>query len=150
MGELLDGRVVLIAGAGPGLGRDCALICAEHGAAVVLAARSAETVGVIAEEVDDRGGEAITHVTDITSAGSCKSLVGAAIETLGHIDGLINVAYREPDHRTFEHSDDDFANWRAIFKVNLFGTLQTTKAALGPLKARRSGSIVMINSMAAE
>ena len=72
------------------------------------------------------------------------------MRTFGQIDVLVNVAYKPSVHSPLLDSSSDLAEWRAHFDTNLFGTLQMTKAVAHHMAARGSGTIVMVNSMAAE
>ena len=77
---ILEGKTVLVTGVGNGLGRECAASALRDGANVVMAARTAETLTTIAGELDPTGERVATHVTDITDAESCASLVESAQE----------------------------------------------------------------------
>ena len=95
--QLLDGKVAIISGVGPGMGRDIALLLAEHGAAVVLGARSAERVEAVADEVRAAGGTASVARLDITDAESCTAVAAAASDEHGRVDVLVNNAFDDGD-----------------------------------------------------
>lgn len=142
---LLEGKVAIISGVGPGMGRDIALLFAEHGADVVLGARTLERCEEVAEEVRAMGRRAEPLRLDITDAASCEAAVAAAVDRLGGLDVLVNNAFRDGNHRSFEDSSLD--EWRATMEVNLWGTLQMTKAAVPAMVQRGEGRVVMVNSM---
>jgi NAD(P)-dependent dehydrogenase (short-subunit alcohol dehydrogenase family) len=144
---LLDGKVALVSGVGPGMGRDIALQLAEHGADVVLGARTDANVDAVADEVDALGRKAVRTRLDITDQESCARAVDTATSTLGRIDILVNNAFHDGDHRLFEKAD--FDSWRATMDVNLWGTLQLTQTVVPVMKQQRDGRIVMVNSMSA-
>lgn len=144
-GPLLAGRTALVSGAGPGMGRDIALLLADHGAHVVLGARRAEAVAGLAEEITARGGAADGVRLDITEPGSCRAAVDAALAASGRLDVLVNNAFSEGNFRTVESSD--LGEWRATMEVNLFGTLQMTQAAIPALREVGDGRVVMVNTM---
>ncbi|HEY2813668.1 MAG TPA: SDR family oxidoreductase [Acidimicrobiales bacterium] len=144
---LLDGKVALVSGVGPGMGRDIALQLAEHGADVVLGARTSSSVDTVAEEVDALGRKAVGTQLDITDASSCQHAVDEAVSALGRIDILVNNAFHDGDHKLFEKAD--FDSWRATMEVNLWGTLQLTQTVVPVMKRQRDGRIVMVNSMSA-
>jgi NAD(P)-dependent dehydrogenase (short-subunit alcohol dehydrogenase family) len=146
---LLDQKVVVIVGVGPALGSACARLCAEHGASVTVAARTPNVVEPLVKELEGQGCRALGRTADITNVEDCQALVKATLDAFGRIDGLVNVAYAGPDQRSFEECDEDLGNWRDGFEVNVFGTLQMTKAVL-PAMRSQGGSIVMINTMSAE
>jgi NAD(P)-dependent dehydrogenase (short-subunit alcohol dehydrogenase family) len=144
---LLEGKTALIAGVGPGMGREIALLFARNGANLVLGARKTEKVDEVAAEAADLGAKAEVVRLDITSAGACKAAVARATDTFGGLDVLVNNAFHQGDFTTFEEGDPD--SWRHVMDVNLWGTLQMTRTAVPALKASGGGRIVMINSMSA-
>ncbi len=144
---LLDGKVALVSGVGPGMGRDIALQLAEHGADVVLGARTEANVDAVADEVEGLGRKAVRTQLDITDADSCQRAVDSATSALGRVDILVNNAFHDGDHRLFEKAD--FDSWRTTMDVNLWGTLQLTQAVVPVMKQQRDGRIVMVNSMSA-
>jgi NAD(P)-dependent dehydrogenase (short-subunit alcohol dehydrogenase family) len=142
---LLEGKVAVVSGVGPGLGREIALALAREGAAVVLGARTESNLEAVAAEIETDGGRARFAQTDITDAEQCRRLVQTAVDGFGRIDALVNNAF-VPD--VFERfADVDLDQWRRIVEVNVFGSLRLTQAAVAPMKAQNGGSIVFINSM---
>jgi NAD(P)-dependent dehydrogenase (short-subunit alcohol dehydrogenase family) len=144
---LLDGKVALISGAGPGLGRDVALACGREGATVVVGARTASRVAAIAAEVEGTGAKSLALHLDICDVESCRAVVGQVVETFGRLDVLVNNAFHDGDHKPFAHADLD--KWRQTMDVNLFGTLQLTQACVPQMTEQGDGRIVMINTMSA-
>ncbi len=142
---LLAGKVAVVSGVGPGLGRSAAVALAGQGAGVVLAARSSEELERVAAEIRAAGGEALPVVTDITRKDDCEALVQRARERFGRLDILVNNAFKGGVEPLFENTDLD--QWRQIFEVNVFGSLQLTQAAVRAMKPQGSGSIVFVNSM---
>ena len=143
---LLDGRVAIVSGVGPGMGRAIAVELARAGADVVLAARREESLRAVASEIEALGRRAVAVPTDITDAADCADLVHRAGAELGRIDILVNNAFTEEDwHDPFDGLDPE--RWRAPFDVNLFGTLQLCQAAIPHLKASGHASIVMITTL---
>ncbi len=142
---LLEGRVCVVSGVGPGLGRQAALALASHGADVVLAARRQSTLDDVAAEVEALGRRAVTVSTDITDAAQCDRVMTAATDELGGVDVVVNNAFRYDTFQSFE--DVDFERWRKIVETNLFGSLQMSRAALPAMKRRGGGSVVMVASM---
>ena len=140
-----EGRVVLVSGVGPGMGRDISLALAREGADVVLGARSEDRLAEVADEVEALGRRAVYAATDITDADACARLVAQGVEELGKVDALVNNAFVQPPLETIDQNSMD--TWRDAFDVNVFGTVQMTKAVIGPMRAAGGGSIVFINSM---
>lgn len=144
---LLAGKVCVVSGVGPGLGRQAALLLARHGADLVLAARRRANLEDAADEVRSLGARALIVPTDITDPEQCARVMDEATAELGGVDVLVNNAFRFDVFQTFE--DVDLAKWRKIMDTNLFGSLQMTRAALPAMRRRGGGSVVMVASMAA-
>jgi len=145
MSGLLAGRVAIVSGIGPGAGRSIALACAREGADVVLAARTVGALEQVAAEVRDHGRRALAVPTDVARPEDCRRLADAAQAEFGRIDVLVNNAFRSAPYEPVEEASMD--DWRQIFDVNLFGSVQLSQAVVPHMKARRSGAIVMVNSM---
>lgn len=146
----LEGRVAIVAGVGPGLGRESALILARHGADVVLGARRTEVLEKVAKEVEALGRRAAFCSTDICDPDQCARLVQVARDSFGRLDILVNNAIMNrvaSGHvfDMFEHSD--ISDWRLDMDVNYWGTLNMTQAAIPAMKESGGGSIVMVNTM---
>lgn len=144
---LLEGKVALVSGIGPGMGRDIALALAREGADVGLGARNEASLESVASEVESLGRRAVWSPTDITDAEACQRLVHRTTGELGRLDILVNNAFR-PTLGTF--LDSDLEDFRTAMEVNYLGTLKMTKAALGPMVEQRDGRIIMINTMSTQ
>jgi NAD(P)-dependent dehydrogenase (short-subunit alcohol dehydrogenase family) len=142
---LLSGKVCVVSGVGPGLGRQAALALAAHGADVVLAARREANLEAVLGEVTSLGARALAVPTNIVDPDACAALMAAAADEFGGVDVVVNNAFRTDVFPSFE--DADLTNWRKIMEVNLFGSLQVTKAALPHLRERGGGSVVNVASM---
>jgi NAD(P)-dependent dehydrogenase (short-subunit alcohol dehydrogenase family) len=148
MNGLVHGKVALVSGIGPGMGRDISLLLAEHGADVALGARRAEHTEAVAEEVAGHGRQALPLRLDITDAESCDAAVQATVDRFGRIDILVNNAFHDGDFTRF--IDADFESWRKTMDVNLWGTLQLSQAVAARMKDNPDGGrIVHVNSMSA-
>jgi NAD(P)-dependent dehydrogenase (short-subunit alcohol dehydrogenase family) len=134
---LLDGKTCVVSGVGPGMGQATAKALAREGGRVFLAARSKDFIDQVAAEIGDR---AVVFPTDITDRAQCDALVEAA----GTIDVLVNSAFKPDVFQPFVRVD--LEEYRSMFEVNVFGTLQLTQAAVPAMK-ERGGSIVFVNSM---
>ncbi len=141
---LLQDKVAIVSGIGPGMGRDISLRLARHGADLVLAARSPEKLASVAEEVEALGRKALQVPTDITSADDCARLVEETRKTFGRIDVLVNNAFHAGYMRRFDESKIE--KWRDAFDVNVIGTLTLTGEVVAVMKEQRAGSVIMINS----
>jgi len=143
--DLLPSKVAVVTGVGPGLGRCIALALAEQGAAVVLAARSADRLASVADEIVAAGGRCVAVPADITDPAACARVAAAAVETFGGLDVLVNSAFVQPPFRTIEQSSIE--SFRSAFEINVFAHVQMTQAALPAMRAGGGGSIVFINTM---
>ncbi|MFL5910041.1 MAG: SDR family oxidoreductase [Gaiellaceae bacterium] len=140
---LLENKVIVISGVGPGLGRGLALQCARAGADVVLAARTAARLTEVAEEVEGLGRRAVPVPTDIADDAACRRLAETALETFGRVDGLVNNAFAIPPLTDLAAVDLDAV--RVAFETNVYAALRLTRL-FTPALAKDGGSVVMINS----
>jgi NAD(P)-dependent dehydrogenase (short-subunit alcohol dehydrogenase family) len=145
---LLDGKVAVIAGVGPGVGRATAEVMARNGADVVLSARTTETSQKVAEAVRGLGRRALVVPCDVTDPAACAALAEATVNEFGHLDVLVFNAFREGPHRTVEAADLD--DWRTSMEVNFFGSLQLVRAAIPHLRQVDAGRIVLVNTMSVQ
>jgi len=145
---LLEDRVVVIGGAGPGLGRTLALRCAEEGAHVVLAARTASTVEAIAVEVEAAGRRALPVPTNVVDRDQVRALADRAHAEFGRIDVLVNAAFPPTHRKNVLEMDDEYLDfWRHCVDVAAYGTLLACRF-VGPYMVEAGrGSIVNLTSM---
>jgi NAD(P)-dependent dehydrogenase (short-subunit alcohol dehydrogenase family) len=141
--SILDGKVVVVAGVGPGLGRSIAVQCARAGADVVLAARTESRLAEIADEVKQLGRRTLQVGTDINDEASAQHLVDATLAEFGRLDALVNNAFAIPP--LGELQTVDFEQVRAGFETNVLGALRLTRLFV-PALAESRGAVVMINS----
>jgi NAD(P)-dependent dehydrogenase (short-subunit alcohol dehydrogenase family) len=140
----LAGKTVIIAGVGPGLGRETALVACREGANVVLGARTEATLKSVADDVDPSGARVAFDTTDVTNEADCERLVATALERFGRVDAVVNCAALDSLFGGLDAAGD-FSGWKATFDVNLFGSLHMTRAALPQLRQNR-GSVVFVSS----
>ena len=145
---LLQDKVVIVSGIGPGLGQELSTLAAIEGAAaVVLAARTQRKLDDAERAIVDLGMDTrvLKVVTDIADRGQCLRLVQRTVEAFGRVDTLFNSAYDPGSFQPVEQADMD--SWRRAMDVNFFGTMYLTQACAAPMKEAGGGSIVMIGTM---
>ncbi|MEB6378997.1 SDR family oxidoreductase [Leclercia adecarboxylata] len=145
MTENITGKVIVITGASSGMGEAAARHLAKQGARVVLAARRAERIDIIAQDIIGQGGEAIALATDVTHLEEVKKLIDTAVAKWGRIDVLINNAGVMPLSSLDQARVDE---WDMMIDVNLRGVLHGIAAALPVMKAQKSGHIINTASVA--
>jgi NAD(P)-dependent dehydrogenase (short-subunit alcohol dehydrogenase family) len=146
MPEILEGKRVVITGAGQGLGAATAEVCAEAGAALVLLDINADTVAEVAEGLRAKGHTVHSTACDISDETSVKSAAAFATERLGRIDGLVNnagvVGFMPLEEMTLEE-------WNRLVKVNLTGPFLCLRYLGSTMIPNKSGAIVTVTSTAA-
>jgi NAD(P)-dependent dehydrogenase (short-subunit alcohol dehydrogenase family) len=140
---LLEDKVVVVSGVGPGLGRAIAEQCAKAGADLVLASRTEARLIEVADDVKQLGRRALVVPTDINDDAAAQNLVDAALSEYGRIDALVNNAFAVPPLGPLQSVDFDQA--RAGFETNVFAALRLSRM-FAPALQESHGAIVMINS----
>jgi NAD(P)-dependent dehydrogenase (short-subunit alcohol dehydrogenase family) len=138
----LEGKTVLVAGVGPGLGREVAAAAIREGARVVAVARNQERLQGIASKLDASGRRLRTVVGDITRLPDCHSMVEEATK-LGPLDGLVVVGALDTIFGGIEGAD--WEAWHRAMEVNFFGPMHLTAAAL-PAFSDSGASVVYITT----
>jgi NAD(P)-dependent dehydrogenase (short-subunit alcohol dehydrogenase family) len=142
--HLLEDRVVLVSGVGPGLGRSLAVRSALAGADVVLAARTESTLRAVADEVQSLGRRALVVPTDITDGAAVTGLVDRALDAYGRVDALLNSAFFHPPPE--ELLSADLEAMRGSYEINVLAVVHLVQKLAPALVASR-GAVVLINSM---
>ncbi|XP_030593144.1 peroxisomal multifunctional enzyme type 2 [Archocentrus centrarchus] len=146
-----EGRVVLVTGAGGGLGREYALAFAERGASVIVNDLGADTKGggkssaaadKVVEEIRAKGGKAVANYDSVEDG---EKLIQTALDAFGRIDVVVNNAGILRD-RSFARTSD--LDWDLIQRVHLRGAFLVTRAAWNHMKNQKFGRIIMTASAA--
>ncbi|WP_185265648.1 YciK family oxidoreductase [Halopseudomonas xiamenensis] len=145
--DLLKGRVILVTGAGDGIGRACALSCAAHGASVVLLGRTLSKLEAVYDEIEAAGHPqpAICPLNLETAAEKdYDELADQLFDTFGKLDGLVhNAALLGP--RTLLDSVKNEA-WQQLMQVNVNAPFALTKAMMPLLRTAPDASVIFVSS----
>lgn len=123
----MKNHVVVITGAGRGIGRETALLFAKRGATVALCSRTPQELRSVRDEILAAGGEVVSEQCDVGDAAKVQVFIDKASEITGTINALINnagIAYTNPVAST------DTKKWEELLRINLTGAFLVTKAAL--------------------
>lgn len=142
----LSGRVIVVTGAGQGIGRALARGIAEYGGIVVCFDVRGEAATETAAGIQANGGEAVGLAVDVRNAPQIEQAITQAADRYGQIDGLVNAAGITVRVPATSFSPEE---WRRVIEVNLVGTFLCAQAVGRRLVARRRGSIVNVASIAA-
>ncbi|MBA6440199.1 MULTISPECIES: SDR family oxidoreductase [Streptomyces] len=135
----IEGKVVAITGASSGIGEATALLLAERGAKVVLAARRSDRIEALAARIAGAGGEAVAVVTDVRRRADLSRLVATARERYGKLDVLVSNAGISPISALDDLRVED---WEAMVDVNIKGVLYGIAEALPVFREQGSGHFV--------
>ena len=153
MGNLLEGKVIAMTGAGRGIGRECALLAASEGARVVVNDPGVNPDGSgtdngpaaqVVEEIKKAGGEAVANFADVSTMEGGESVIRSALDTYGKLDGLINLAAILRDRIIFNLNEDEGDE---VIRVDLKGHFTTIKPASVLMRQQRYGRIVNYSSV---
>ncbi len=145
---LLQDKVVVVTGAGRGIGRDFALEMARHGARIVVndlgtsiagAPDGTQPAAEVVREIEAAGGEAVASMASVADWDSAQSIVQAALDRWGRIDAVVNNAGILRDRFFFNMDPDE---WRAVIDVHLNGSFYVSRAAAPHFRAQNGGAFV--------
>ncbi|WOK19879.1 SDR family oxidoreductase [Rhodopseudomonas sp. BAL398] len=148
----LDGKVIVVTGAGRGIGREIALLAAAEGAKVVVndpgvaadgSGTDATPADEVVEEIKRRGGTAIANFETVAEAVPASKIIKMAVDTYGKLDGVVNNAGILRDAIFHRMSIDAFEQ---VIKVHLMGSFYTSHAAARLFREQESGTFVHFTS----
>jgi NAD(P)-dependent dehydrogenase (short-subunit alcohol dehydrogenase family) len=146
----LRDKIVVITGAGSGLGRECALLFAAEGASVVVTDLSEIRAERVAEEVTAAGGTACWMRADVRNEDAMESAVALAVATYGRIDVMFaNAGVGEIGFGTVPFDELTLDNWKAVQDTNLMGAFLAARAAFRSMKNQGGGTILVTSSASA-
>ena len=149
---MLQDKVVLVTGAGGGIGREVALLAAAEGAKVVVNDLGAAVDGegadatpaqTVVKEIEAAGGAAVADGHSVSDWDGAHAMVAAALDNFGRLDAVVNVAGILRDKML--HKMDE-ADWDAVIGVHLKGAFNVSRAAIGHFREQQSGSFVHFTS----
>ncbi len=154
MGNMVADKVVVVTGAGGGIGREIALAMAASGARVVVNDIGASLAGDIstesgtaaqrvAREIKAAGGQAVANADSVSTWASAERIVQCAIDNFGRIDGVVNNAGNLRDRIFHKMSEEE---WRAVISVHLDGTFFVSRAAANHMRVQNAGAFVHMTS----
>ncbi len=141
---IVQDKVIVVTGVGPGLGGEVARLALRDGAKVVIGARREKKLAAAAAELDPSGERVAYRSTDITNAEQCDALMQTAVERFGGVDALVQVAALDSLFGTIQSTSAE--DWMKSMQTNVVGNMQIARAAVPHLRARGGGSIVLIGS----
>jgi NAD(P)-dependent dehydrogenase (short-subunit alcohol dehydrogenase family) len=145
----LAGKVALITGAGMGMGREAALLFAEHGARIVVADIDREAADATVALVRDAGGEAVAVSGDVALEADVKRMVEAGVQAFASLHILYNnagVLWKDRDRSVLE---TDEGSWERVMAINLKSVFWVTKYGIPYLQRAGGGSIILVGSVSA-
>ncbi len=143
---ILQDKVVIITGAGSGMGQAMCRGAVKEGAKVAISARSTGFIEQVRAEIEADGGDVIAVPTDVSDTAQCHNLAKATLDKWGRIDGLVHSAYYHPDWANLEAAEID--QLAQAFDVIALGGLRMAQAIIPAMKEQGSGSIVNISTLA--
>ncbi len=153
MAKCMDGKVLVVTGAGRGIGREMAILAAREGAKVVVNDLGAATDGEgggsqapaeeVVEIITKAGGKAVANFESVAEPKSAENIIKAAVDSFGRVDAVINNAGILRD-RIFHRMS--FQDWDQVIKVHLYGAFLVSRAAANFFKEQQSGALLHFTS----
>ncbi|NKI32775.1 SDR family NAD(P)-dependent oxidoreductase [Croceivirga thetidis] len=143
----LENKVVVVTGAGSGIGKATAKLFGTHGAMVIVSDINHDNAKSVADEILMADGKASVMKTDVTSFDEVDAMINQIVEKHGQLDVMVNNAGigGKLQARTAEHTLDD---WHNVVAVNQTGVFYCMKTALGQMIKQGHGNIVNVASLA--
>ena len=141
----LENKVVVITGAGSGMGKAMALLFAKEGAKVIVSDLKPERVNAVVKEIHQAGGEASGATTDVSKESDVKEMIDTAVKSYGGIDILVNNAGVMDDFTPAADVTNEL--WRRVMGVNVDGVMFACRLAIPIMMQKGSGVIVNVSSI---
>lgn len=140
----IQDKVVIITGASGGIGLATARLFAQEGAKIALAARSADTLHTIVNELHEQHREAIAIPTDMRNKDAIEAMVDSVFQQYGRIDILINNAGQAVSGNV---ADVDIDQFRQIFELNVLGSVEAMQAMIPKMRQNGGGLIINVSAI---
>ncbi len=140
----IQDKVVIITGASGGIGLATARLFAQEGAKIALAARSADTLHIIVNELHEQHREAIAIPTDMRNKDAIEAMVDSVFQQYGRIDILINNAGQAVSGNV---ADVDIDQFRQIFELNVLGSVEAMQAMIPKMRQNGGGLIINVSAI---
>ena len=153
--KMLDGKVVIVTGAGRGIGRGIAHMLSDAGASVVVndlgggadgSGSDDSPASEVAREITEKGGKAIANFNSVSEWDSAHEIVAAAVEAFGRVDGLVNNAGIVRDAIFHKMTEADFDT---VLNVHLKGSFNMSRACAPHFRQQETGCVVHMTSTSA-
>lgn len=150
--KLLDGKVIIVTGAGNGIGAEIAKLAAAKGAKVVVNDLGSSTSGQgsdsapaqrVVDEIKAGGGEAVASFLSVATWDTAQQIIEQAISSFGRLDGVVNNAGLVRDKIFHKMAVEE---WQSVIDVNLSGPFYMSRAAAPIFKEQQSGAFVHMSS----
>ncbi len=142
---MLKNKIVLITGAGRGIGRAIAIALAKEGAEVVINYNgSEERAKEVKQTIEENGGKASIYKCNVSDFVACEAMIKDIVKEYGHLDILVNNAGITKDGLIMKMKEEDFDS---VLNVNLKGTFNTIRHSARQMLKQRSGKIINISSV---
>jgi NAD(P)-dependent dehydrogenase (short-subunit alcohol dehydrogenase family) len=152
MSDMLKDKVILVTGAGRGVGRDIAIMAASQGAKVVVNDLGGEADGEGADkspamevvgDIKEAGGDAVANYGSVADFETAEAIIQQAVDTYGRIDGVVNNAGILRDVIFHKMTEED---WDTVISVHLKGSFNVARAAATRFREQGSGAMVHMTS----
>lgn len=146
MSDHLQGKTIIITGAGGGFGKVIAEMCAAQGAHIVGVDIDADGLTAVADGITATGGSAVAHVADVTDMDQMKGAAAAAVDRFGAIDVIVNNAGVMPLAFFADH-ERAWEKWHRAIDINIKGVVNGISAVYDQMIAQGRGQVVNIASI---
>jgi NAD(P)-dependent dehydrogenase (short-subunit alcohol dehydrogenase family) len=140
----LQGAVVAVTGASAGIGRETALLFAEAGARLAIAARRRDLLDEVAQGIRSRGGEVLVEAVDVADAEQVRRFLAGTVARFSRLDVLVNNAGYGAHGRVESMPGETY---RRLMEVNYLGTVYGCQTAVPIMRAQGSGVIINVSSI---